>query len=110
MTIVSISGTTRGEVIAEGELGQSVIQFEGYYYFDPDRVQMDHLVVTDRVYVCPYKGQAFWLDLETANGTIRDVAWVYHNPKPGYTQIKDRIGFYDGKRAGTIAMQHEEAG
>lgn len=108
MTIISISDTTRDEVIAEGALDQSVIQLEGYYYFDPDRVRMDHLILTERIYTCPYKGQALWLDLETAGGTIWDVAWVYRNPKPGYTQIKDRIGFYDGVRAGTAAVRREE--
>ncbi len=107
MTVITINDRTRDQVIAEASLGSGVIQFEGYYYFDLDRVHLSHLKLTDRVYVCPYKGQALWFDLETEEGPIRDVAWVYQNPKPGFTQIKNKIGFYDGIRAGTIAEQSE---
>lgn len=51
------------------------------------------------------KGYANWIDLKTPDGVIKDVAWVYNDPKPGYTQIKGRIGFYSTNRAGTTAVK-----
>ena len=104
MTTVKILDIVRDQEIAEGELNRGVLSFEGNYYFDPEKVNMDHLVVTDRIYTCPYKGQAKWIDLYTESGVIKDVAWVYYDPKPGYTQIKGRIGFYSIPRPGTSAV------
>ncbi len=106
MTTITVTDRSRGEIIAQAELDKGVFGFEGNYYFDPDLVLMDHLVVTNRVYICPYKGRALWIDLQTNGGTIiKDVAWVYPDPKPGYTQIRGKIGFYDGTRAGTITKR-----
>jgi uncharacterized protein (DUF427 family) len=107
-TWITISDGTRGEIIAQAGLDHGVFTFEGNYYFDPERVTMDHLVVTERVYICPYKGRALWIDLQTEHGVIKDVAWVYHAPKPGYTQIAGKIGFYDGTRPGTVAERSEQ--
>jgi uncharacterized protein (DUF427 family) len=102
-TVVTIFERMHGEIIAQAELDNGVFGFEGNYYFDPERVTMDHLIVTDRVYICPYKGRALWIDLQVEGGPIQDVAWVYRDPKPGYTQIAGKIGFYDGTRPGTVA-------
>ena len=109
MTNVKIIDKARNECIAQADLDSGVFKFEGNYYFDPDKVQMDHLIVTDRIYVCPYKGNANWVDLHTDSGVIKDVAWIYRDPKPGYGQIKDHVGFYDGSRQGTAAVKDEQA-
>lgn len=109
MTTITILDRTRTDTLAEAAMDQGVFRFEGNYYFDADKVQMTNLVVTDRLYTCPYKGLANWIDLQTADGVIKDVAWVYQDPKPGYTQIKGRIGFYDATRPGTSAVKSEAA-
>ena len=106
MTTIIIKDRTRDEPIAEASLDIGAFKFEGNYYFTPDAVHMDHLIVTDRIYTCPYKGHANWIDLQTEQGVINDVAWVYPTPKPGYEQIAGYIGFYDGTRTGTEAVKN----
>lgn len=104
MTSLLIKDATRQEVLAEGEQHNGAFEFEGNFYFAPDKVQMGHLQVTERTYTCPYKGVCYWIDLQGADGqTIQNVAWVYNNPKKGFERIKDHIAFYKGKRPGTIS-------
>lgn len=92
------------QVIAEGVKDQTAREFEGNWYFKPQVVKMDYLIVTDRTYTCPYKGTCFWIDVKAPDGTVtRNVGWVYRNPKPGYEFIQDEIGFYARNTAGTIA-------
>jgi uncharacterized protein (DUF427 family) len=105
MTIITIKDRTRNNVLAEASLDAGAFKFEGNYYFTPDAVDMEHLVVTDRIYICPYKGHANWIDLQTKEGVIKDVAWVYPTTKPGYEHIAGHIGFYDGIRTGTETVK-----
>jgi uncharacterized protein (DUF427 family) len=108
MTTITIKDSSRDQAIAEAPLDAGAFKFEGNYYFSPDAVQMDHLIVTERIYTCPYKGHANWIDLQTEQGVIKDVAWVYPTPKPGYEHIAGHIGFYDGTRAGTSAVKNTQ--
>lgn len=94
-------------VIASGELGQAAMIFEGYWYFDPNAVNMEHLKVTERIYTCSYKGTCFWIDFESPEGTVRNVGWVYRNPMDGFEFIKDKIGFYPRNTPLTVALQEE---
>jgi len=96
------------EVIASGVRGENVLDFEGNWYFAPDAVNMEHLKVTERIYTCPYKGVCFWIDLETPNGVMTNVAWVYRKPKPGYEFIKDQIGFYARNTQAVLAVEQAE--
>lgn len=96
-----------GTRIAEGVDGQTAEVFEGNWYFDPDTVDMQHLVVTERTYTCPYKGTCFWIDLDSPEGKAQNIAWVYNQPKPGYEHIKDRIAFYARDTAGTTVERGE---
>ncbi|RMG71323.1 MAG: DUF427 domain-containing protein, partial [Chloroflexi bacterium] len=82
------------EILAEGVLDQDVIVLEGTYYFDPRCVRLDKLTRTARTYTCPYKGVSFWIDLDTEDGRIENVAWVYEDVKQGYEHIRGHIGFY----------------
>lgn len=102
---VTIKAKNSETVLAHGTEGREVFKLEGNWYFDPELVSMDALSVTERTYFCPHKGTCFWIDLVTPEGAIRDVAWVYNDPKPGYERIKDRIAFYPGSRAGTVETQ-----
>lgn len=93
-------------IIADGIMQQHQVRIhEGQWYFSPDLVDMSRLVVTERTYTCPYKGVCFWIDLVTPDLKVQNVAWVYQNPKPDYTFIKDQIGFYSRPTKGTIAVQ-----
>jgi len=91
-----------GAVIASGDENQTAREFEGNWYFTPEAVNMSWLTVTERTYICPYKGTCFWIDLETPSGFgAQNVAWVYRQPKPGYEFIQDQIGFYTRSTMGT---------
>mgnify|MGYP001295768083 CR=1 FL=1 len=96
-------------VIAEGNPAENTaIVFEGNWYFDPAKVDMSALKVTERTYTCPYKGVCFWIDLDTPELQARNIGWVYNNPKPGFDMIKDRIGFYARDTSGTLAVRSVE--
>ncbi|QEH32566.1 hypothetical protein OJF2_10430 [Aquisphaera giovannonii] len=101
MAIV-IRESSSGAELARGESGTGVIPYEGNLYFDPAAVQQGALRVTERTYTCPYKGTCNWVDYQAADGrTVRDVAWVYPEPKPGHEAIRGRFGFYAGARGST---------
>jgi uncharacterized protein (DUF427 family) len=97
--VVMERGTDR--VIASGIEDETVRVFEGNLYYTPEAVDHTLLRVTERTYTCPYKGVCNWIDLETGNGRIQNIGWVYPNPKPGYEFIRDQIAFYNRETAGT---------
>ena len=90
-------------VLAKAEAGSpSLLKFEGNLYFSHDATNSENLKVTARTYTCPHKGTCNWVDFVDKNGeTVKDVAWVYPDPKPGSEAIKDRYGFYEGTRGAT---------
>jgi uncharacterized protein (DUF427 family) len=99
---VTIREKDSGTLLAEAPMGQGVISYEGNLYFDPAAVRGDVLRVTERTYTCPYKGTCHWVDFQAPDGrTVRDVAWVYEEPRPGHEVIKGRYGFYAGSRGAT---------
>ncbi len=94
---------TASAIIAAAAENSGARVFEGNWYFKPENVNMDYLKVTERTYVCPYKGICFWIDAVSPEGQVsRNVGWVYRNPKPGYEFIKDEIGFYARNSAGIL--------
>jgi uncharacterized protein (DUF427 family) len=103
---VVISEKASGTCLAQGEEGKDVLPYEGNLYFDPSAVNRPALRVTERTYTCPYKGTCHWVDHVRPDGqTVRDVAWVYADPKPGHEAIKGRYGFYAGSRGATRQEQ-----
>jgi uncharacterized protein (DUF427 family) len=101
MSIV-IRESRSGTVLAQGEEGVDVIDYEGNLYFAPSAVNQGVLRVSERTYTCPYKGTCNWVDYEADRGTtVRDVAWVYPKVKPGHELIQGRFGFYAGARGAT---------
>jgi uncharacterized protein (DUF427 family) len=99
---VIIREKNSGTPLAEAEVGRGVLTYEGNLYYDPGLVNHQVLRVSDRTYTCPYKGTCHWVDFVDPEGQlVRDVAWVYANPKAGHEVIKDRFGFYSGSRGAT---------
>lgn len=104
---ITVHSKFSDEVLASGDKGTTARPLEGNWYFDPESVNMDNLVVTERTYVCPYKGMCFWIDLVEGDQTARNIAWVYRDPHKDYTFIKDRIGFYTRETSGTKTVEDE---
>ena len=74
--------------------GEKAILLENSFYFLPEQVDMTYLKKTDAIYRCPYKGVAYWYDLEAPGISAKKVAWVYEDPMAGYEHIGGRIAFY----------------
>ena len=102
---IIIKDTKENALLADGIESQQVQFFEGAWYFDRESVDMTHLHITDRTYNCPYKGVCYWIDLQMPNHREENVGFTYFKVHPGYEFIKDKIGFYSGRRKAT----YEEA-
>lgn len=102
---VKIRDAQSGALLCEGVPGHDVIELEGCYYFAPETVNMQNLVVTARTYTCPYKGTCFWIDLATDSGRLENVAFSYHQVSSAYAHLKDRIGFY-GRSMRGLNIEH----
>lgn len=101
MSIV-IKEAKTGTVLAQGQRGKDLIEYEGNLYFVPANVNQQVLRVTERTYTCPYKGTCNWVDYAAPDGSlVRDVAWFYPQVKPGHEVIQGRFGFYAGTRGTT---------
>ena len=100
--MITIREKNSGASLAQAEPPTEVLTYEGSLYFSPDHVTKDSLTITPRTYTCPYKGTCHWVDFVGPTGaTVKDVAWVYADPKPGHEVIKGRYGFYAGTRGAT---------
>lgn len=100
MANITIRETTTGEVLAQADESE-VVRVENGIYFPLESVYQRHLVITDRVYSCPYKGVCNWIDLVAPAIRADNIAWVYQAPKAGYERIAGRIGFANTTTAHT---------
>ena len=82
---------------------EDVVVAEGNWYFKPDKVNMQYLTKTDRIYNCPYKGVAYWYDFNAPDIHAENVAWIYETPKSGWDHIAGRIAFYARETSATVA-------
>ena len=68
------------------------------YYFNRTEVNFDHLVATDSVTSCPYKGttSGYW-SVRVGGEVHRDLAWAYDFPARAVLPIAGLIAFYNEK-------------
>src|SRR5262249_9212188 len=66
------------------------------YYLDRIDVHFDHLVHTDTVTACPYKGRTsdYW-SVRIGDAIHRDLAWSYDFPTRQLAPIAGMIAFYN---------------
>jgi uncharacterized protein (DUF427 family) len=66
------------------------------YYFNRTQVNFNHLVATDTVTACPYKGttSGYW-SVRAGGTTYPDLAWAYDFPTPDVAPIAGLISFYN---------------
>ena len=89
-----------GQVLAEA--GTCVMVFETglptRYYVDPTAVNFEHLIATDTITACPYKGvtSGYW-SVRTDSGVHPDLAWTYHFPTGAMLPIAGLVSFYNEK-------------
>ena len=46
--------------------------------------------------MCPWKGTASYYDVEVDGEVNESAAWVYPEPKPAASNIKDHVAFWHG--------------
>ncbi|HYB29537.1 MAG TPA: DUF427 domain-containing protein [Solirubrobacteraceae bacterium] len=92
--------TLDGHVLAEA--AASVMVFETglptRYYVERTAVNFEHLIATDTVTACPYKGvtSEYW-SVRSDTGVHPDLAWTYHFPTGAMLPIAGLVAFYNEK-------------
>lgn len=80
----------------------AVMLFEAAYpavaYVDKAALPADRLIASPTRTWCPYKGEASYFSLVTADGaTLKDAVWCYEHPAPAVADIAGRLAFYPDK-------------
>jgi uncharacterized protein (DUF427 family) len=98
-----------GTVVAESS--SPVMVFETglptRYYFNRTEVDFDHLVPSNTVTSCPYKGQTsgYWT-VRVRNASYPDLAWAYGFPTRQLIPIAGMIAFYNEKVETIVDGEH----
>jgi len=98
-----------GTVLAESS--SPVMVFETglptRYYFNRTEVDFDHLVPSDTVTSCPYKGQTsvYWT-VRVREASYPDLAWAYGFPTRQLLPIAGMIAFYNEKVDTIVDGEH----
>ena len=87
---VTIADTTRAVRVLETSHPPA-------WYIPPDDIRADVVERSSRTSFCEYKGQATYRSLRVGDRVIRDAAWAYEHPAPGYEAIRDHLAFYPGR-------------
>ena len=66
------------------------------YYIPREDIAMDLLQPSDHHSYCEWKGGAVYFDAGIADEVIRNVAWSYPAPTPGFVALRDHVAFYAG--------------
>jgi uncharacterized protein (DUF427 family) len=89
-----------GVVLAESSCPVMVFEtgLPTRYYLDRTAVSFDHLVATDTVTACPYKGKTsgYW-SVRIGEKLYPDLAWTYDFPTRQLLPIAGLIAFYNEK-------------
>lgn len=67
------------------------------YYFPPMDVRLELLTLSAHHTECEYKGRANYYDLSLDGREVRNAAWVYTDPLPGFEALRGKIAFYPGR-------------
>jgi uncharacterized protein (DUF427 family) len=87
---VTVADTTRAVRVLE-------TSHPPVYYIPPDDVLGGTLRESGRHTFCEFKGRASYYDLEVGGMVVRDAAWFYPEPAPGFEVIRDHPAFYPGR-------------
>jgi uncharacterized protein (DUF427 family) len=96
----SVRVSLDGVVLAESS--SPVMVFETglptRYYLNPTEVHWEHLLATDTVTACPYKGETtgYW-SVKVGDALHEDLAWTYQFPTRQLLPITGLIAFYNEK-------------
>lgn len=88
-----------GVVVAESGRAIRVLETSGppVYYVPPEDVRMDLLEHSGHRTWCEWKGLAEHWDVCVDDLRVREAAWSYPKPTPGYEELAGFIAFYPGR-------------
>lgn len=64
------------------------------YYLPPTSLKKNLVARLDKSF-CEWKGIAYYLGLDDSSS--KPIAWVYKDPTPDFSPIRDYVGFYPGR-------------
>jgi uncharacterized protein (DUF427 family) len=67
------------------------------YYVPPGAVEDGVLEPTGHTSYCEFKGEARYFDVVVGGKRVREAAWTYDHPAPGYEAMAGYVAFYPGK-------------
>ncbi len=82
-----------GAVLAESN---DTVVIEGNHYFPPDSITTQYFKPSNHTSVCGWKGTANYYSIEVNGRKNENAAWVYRDPHPEASGIKNRIAFWKG--------------
>ena len=65
------------------------------YYLPRADVAMEHLVASNNISMCPFKGDAIYWSAQLDGRELPNVAWSYPNPLPERVDITELVCFFD---------------
>jgi uncharacterized protein (DUF427 family) len=80
--------------------------YPGVQYVPRADADMSLLTRTTHKTHCPYKGDASYYSIGTANRSAENAVWTYEQPFPGVAEIAGYLAFYPNK----VEISEEKAG
>ncbi|MBW6526348.1 DUF427 domain-containing protein [Sphingomonas sp. RHCKR7] len=86
----------RGEVVADTRAAARTLETSHppSWYLPPADVNLALLRPSARRSFCELKGEAVYWHLAVGDELLRDVAWSYPDPTPGFALLRDHLAFY----------------
>ncbi|MGL4238034.1 DUF427 domain-containing protein [Tabrizicola sp.] len=89
---VSAGGVDLGRTSKALELKEG--SYPPVIYVPRADMDMEKLQRTERATTCPWKGQASYYSIRTAEGTLDNAVWSYETPKADVGDIAGHLAFY----------------
>jgi uncharacterized protein (DUF427 family) len=89
-----------GDSVIADSVAALVLREAGYpaiYYIPRVDVAPDVLEISEKTSYCPYKGDASYFSIVTADGELTDAVWRYLAPYAAVEQIAEHVAFYPDK-------------
>ncbi len=85
-----------GEVLAESRRALLVreTRHDPVLYFPREDVRLERLARTDHRTTCPFKGEASYWTIQSAERAAENAVWTYEDPFPEVAGLKDFVAFY----------------
>ena len=95
-----------GQVVAESD---ETIKLEGRQCFPGNSLNREFFSASGDVSVCPWKGQASYLDIKVGDKVNEGAAWTYKKPKPAASEIAGYVAFWKGVKVRSSGGDSEGA-